>query len=43
MYYSDQIVRGGGEGVMLRKPVSAYENGRSTALVKDKVHHPTAY
>lgn len=33
MYY---IIEAGGEGVMLRKPGSAYENGRSSALLKFK-------
>lgn len=29
----------GGEGVVLRKPESMYENGRSTALMKFKVFY----
>lgn len=32
----DRILKNGGEGVMLRKPGSAYESGRSGCLVKYK-------
>ena len=32
-----QIIEKGGEGVMLRKPESLYENGRSGAILKYKV------
>ena len=35
--YSKQIIIGGGEGVMLRKPRSLYENGRSHSVLKFKV------
>lgn len=34
----DRIVRLGGEGLMLRQPNSAYEPGRSTALLKVKLY-----
>ncbi len=34
----DEIIRGGGEGVILRYPNSCYESGRSLALYKLKVH-----
>ena len=33
----DQIIKKGGEGVMLRKPGSLYESGRSNSLLKVKV------
>ena len=36
--YAETIILGGGEGVMLRKPTSAYENGRSHSIVKYKVY-----
>jgi ATP-dependent DNA ligase len=31
------VLEGGGEGVILRKPGSLYENGRSSSLIKLKV------
>jgi DNA ligase-1 len=37
--YFDSIVSKGGEGVMLRKPMSLYEGGRSENLKKYKVEH----
>ena len=33
----NRIITDGGEGVILRKPGSVYEHGRSTSLVKLKV------
>ena len=35
--YADQIYQMGGEGIMLRKPNSEYENGISYSLAKLKV------
>jgi ATP-dependent DNA ligase len=35
--YFEEIVKKGGEGVMLRKPNSMYEEGRSKGLKKYKV------
>jgi len=35
--FMGDIIAGGGEGVMLRRPGSMYENGRSSALVKYKL------
>ena len=35
--YSDVILSEGGEGVILRKPKSLYENGKSENLLKYKV------
>jgi hypothetical protein len=32
-----QVVEGGGEGVILRKPLSLYLSGRSASLLKVKV------
>jgi len=37
LLYCQYIVAGGGEGVMLRKPASVYENGRSHCVLKYKV------
>lgn len=34
---AEQILEEGGEGVILRRPYSLYENGRSRALYKFKV------
>jgi len=36
--YARAITAGGGEGVILRKPQSLYENGRSHLLLKYKTH-----
>ena len=36
--YAEVIVSMGGEGVMVRKPYSLYENGRSHSVFKYKVH-----
>ena len=33
------IAQNAGEGVILRKPSSVYEHGRSSSLVKVKVSH----
>lgn len=33
------LVKEGGEGVVLRKPASYYENGRSHSVLKVKVVH----
>lgn len=35
--YAAKIVSTGGEGIMLRKPESSYENGRSHSVLKYKV------
>lgn len=35
--YSKEILEHGGEGVILRKPKSTYEHGRSSSLIKYKV------
>lgn len=35
--YATQVISGGGEGVMIRKPLSMYENGRSHSVLKYKV------
>jgi DNA ligase-1 len=35
--YFEKIIKKGGEGVMLRKPKSLYEGGRSESLCKYKV------
>ncbi len=36
-HYLQEVTDGGGEGVMLRKPNSSYEHGRSDTLYKVKV------
>ena len=36
-YALQQVLADGGEGVVLRKPASQYEHGRSTNLIKLKV------
>lgn len=36
--YLEDIVRAGGEGIMIRKPLSVYELGRSHSIFKQKVH-----
>lgn len=36
--YLSTVLHSDGEGVMLRKPSSPYEQGRSSALVKIKVN-----
>jgi ATP-dependent DNA ligase len=33
----DEVITYGGEGIILRKPLSLYEHGRSNSLVKYKV------
>jgi ATP-dependent DNA ligase len=37
---SHQIIKDGGEGVILRQPASEYEHGRSAFLIKLKVLRP---
>lgn len=37
--YASTIFDKGGEGVMIRKPSSMYENGRSHSVLKYKVHN----
>lgn len=39
--YTKYVQNHNGEGVILRKPGSVYENGRSMCLVKYKVYIPT--
>eukprot|EP01027_Heterolobosea_sp_BB2_P001292 GEZU01001979.1.p1 GENE.GEZU01001979.1~~GEZU01001979.1.p1 ORF type:complete len:260 (+),score=26.90 GEZU01001979.1:184-963(+) len=39
--YLDQVVRGGGEGVMLREAGSIYQRGRSASLLKVKPRQDT--
>lgn len=39
MQMLDQVIKKGGEGIMLRKPASLYEHGRSWALLKLKMFH----
>lgn len=35
--YANMIIGRGGEGVVLRKPMSMYEHGKSNAVLKFKV------
>lgn len=37
MKYAKEIIEHGGEGVILRKPKSLYEHGRTNSLIKFKV------
>lgn len=33
-----EVIDHGGEGIILRKPLSQYEHGRSNSLIKHKVN-----
>lgn len=42
-YYVNTVINYKGEGVMLRKPLSVYEHGKSTSVLKVKVKTTTQH